>query len=97
MLAMVATFRVAEDKKGPFEAVVGELAKQVLANEPGARLYQVTRSRTDPSVYKVIEIYEDEAALQAHIESDWLKAAGVGLAGLLEERMHIERLVCLPE
>ena len=53
-----------QDGKGPeFEAFFTELAKQVRANEPGNLAYQLTKSRTEPNVYKVLELYKDQDAL----------------------------------
>jgi len=75
-----------------FEAFMGELAKQVRANEPGNIAYQLTKSRTEPNVYKVLEIYKDEDAVKAHSGSDHFKAAGPKFAAVLAGRPQVEYL-----
>lgn len=92
MIGVVATLKV-QDGKGPeFEAVFKELTAQVRANEPGCIAYQLTRSRTEPNTYKVLELYKDEAALAQHGQSDYFKAAGPKMGPCLAGRPEIERL-----
>ena len=71
MIGVVATLKVQDGKQGEFEAVFNDLSKQVRANEPGNIVYQLTKSRTDPTVYKVLELYKDEDALKAHGGTDY--------------------------
>ena len=76
MIGVIATLTVAEGQNAEFEAIFTELAKQVKANEPGCHAYQLTRSRANPQVYKVLELYADEAALKHHGGTEYFKAAG---------------------
>jgi quinol monooxygenase YgiN len=91
-IGVIATIPVQEGKNHEFEAVFMELAAQVLANEPGCKFYALNRSKSDPQVYKVLESYEDQAALEAHGQTDYFKAANVKLAGLVGGRPDIEYL-----
>ena len=69
-----------------------ELAKQVRANESGCLAYQLTKSRTEPNVYKVLELYASEDALKAHGATDYFKAAGAAMGPTMAGRPEIEYL-----
>jgi quinol monooxygenase YgiN len=91
-IGVIAVLKIQEDKTGEFEAFFGELAKQVRANEPGNLAYQLTRSRTEPNTYKVLELYADQDALTHHGGTDYFKAAGPKFAAVLGGRPEIEYL-----
>jgi quinol monooxygenase YgiN len=89
-IGVVATLKVAEGENSEFESVFRELAAQVKANEPGNKLYQVFKSKADTQTYVVMEIYADQAALEAHGKSDHFKAAGPKIAPTLGGRPDIQ-------
>ena len=91
-IGVIATIPVQEGKNDEFEAVFTELAAQVLRNEPGCKFYALNRSKSDPQVYKLLESYEDQAALEAHGQTEHFKEANVKLAGLVGGRPDIEYL-----
>ena len=91
-IGVIATLTIAEGKNAEFEAVFAELAKQVSANEPGNIFYSLTRSKENPQLYKVLERYSDQSALEAHGNSDHFKAAGPKLAPYMAAPPHIEYL-----
>lgn len=91
-IGVIATLTVAEGKNAEFEAVFGELAAQVRANEPGNLFYTLTRSRANPQIYRVLESYTDQAALDAHGKTDYFRAAGPKLAPCLVAAPEIEYL-----
>ena len=91
-IGIVATMKIQEGKNAEFEAFFTELAKQVRANEPGNLAYQLTKSRTEPNVYKVLELYKAQAAVDHHGQTDYFKAAGPKFAGVLAGRPEIEYL-----
>jgi quinol monooxygenase YgiN len=91
-VGVIATLKIQEAKTAEFEAFFTELAKQVRANEPGNIAYQLTRSRTEPNTYKVLELYQDQDALTHHGGTDYFKAAGPKFAGVLAGRPEIEYL-----
>lgn len=88
-IGVIATLKVQEGKTAEFEAVFGDLAKQVRANEPGNKLYQVFKSRKEASTYVVMEIYADQSALDAHGKSDHFKAAGPKLGPTMAGRPEV--------
>lgn len=91
-IGVIATLTVAEGKNAEFEAVFADLAAAVRANEPGNEFYSLTRSKTNPQVYKVLERYIDQPALDAHGKSDYFRAAGPKLAPCLAAAPDIEYL-----
>ncbi len=92
MIGVVATLRAREGREAEFEAVFGEMAAAVRADEPGNTLYQLTRSRTEPRTYKVLEIYADDAAVESHRGSDHYRAGGRKLRDLVDGPPEIEVL-----
>ena len=92
MIAVVAILRAKPDKTDEFERLFTELAAQVRANESENIVYQLCRSRTEPNTYKVLKLYRDEGALEAHRASEHFRAAGPGLGGVLQGRPEIELL-----
>jgi quinol monooxygenase YgiN len=91
-IGVIATLTVAEGKNDEFESVFADLAAAVRANEPGNVFYTLTRSRSNPQVYKVLEQYADQAALEAHGASAHFRAAGPKLAPCLAGAPDVEYL-----
>ena len=91
-IGIIAKLPIQEGKGQEFEAFFTELAKQVRANEPGNLAYQLTKSRTEPNVYKVLELYKDQEAVDHHGKTEYFRAAGPKFAGVLAGRPEIEYL-----
>lgn len=92
MIGVVAVIRVKEGCEAAFEQAFAEMAAQVRAAEPGNRIYQLTRSRAEPRTYKVLELYDDQAALEVHGASDHYREGGRRLRDLVEGRPEVEVL-----
>ena len=92
MIGVIATLRVKNGMTQEFESLFGQLAAQVRANESGNVAYQLCRSRTEADTYKVLELYRDEEALEAHRASAHFHAAGPGLGSVLGGRPEVEVL-----
>ena len=90
MLAVVAKLNVKDGAGAEFEKAMLHLAEQVRANEPGNHLY--TLCKDDEGNYVVMELYEDEAALAAHGQSDHFKASGAAFKGLMGGPPEITRM-----
>jgi len=77
--------------KGPeFEAVFAAQAERVRANEPGNKLYQLVRSRDDENAYVVMELYDSDAALEAHRNAEHIVANRSAIAPLIGEKTTVE-------
>ena len=75
-VGMFVKLTVDEGRNDEFEALYSELAGLVNENETGCNYYQVHKSRNDPQIYVVMEEYADQAALDAHAQTDYSKAFG---------------------
>jgi quinol monooxygenase YgiN len=92
MIGVVAVLKVQPDKTADFEAVFLDLAAKVKANEPGCLVYQLTKSKTEAGIYKVLELYASEDALKHHGGTDYFKAAGAAMGPFMAGRPEIEYL-----
>jgi quinol monooxygenase YgiN len=92
MIAIIATLKIKDGTAKQFEQIFARLSEGVRANEAGNLAYQLCRTRSDPNTYKVLEIYRDEEALEAHRAAEHFRAAGADLAAVLAERPDIEYL-----
>lgn len=92
MIGVVATLKVQPDKAADFEKVFLDLQNKVKGNEPGCLVYQLTRSRTEAGVYKVLELYASADALKAHGGADYFKAAGAAMGPFMAGAPVIEYL-----
>jgi quinol monooxygenase YgiN len=92
MLGIVATIKVQDGKGADFEAVFAELAAKVRSEEPGNLMYQLTRSRTDPNTYKVLELYKDQDALTHHGGTEYFREIGRRMGPFMAGRPEVETL-----
>ena len=92
MIGVVAVLQVQDGKGGELEEIFRELAAKVHANEPGALMYQLTKSRTDPNTYKVLELYKDQDALTHHGGTDYFKELGRKMGPCMAGRPQVELL-----
>ena len=92
MIAVLATLRVKDGAVAEFEAIFGELARKVREREPGNELYQLTRARDFPNTYKILELYADQSALEAHGQSEHFRDLGRRMGAHLDGRPAIEYL-----
>jgi quinol monooxygenase YgiN len=75
--------------EGSEDIVLDALTKLARASreEPGCRIYQPYRDPSEPRVFHIFEVYDDEAAVTAHTESAHFAEYAVGQAiPLLEKR-----------
>lgn len=91
-IGVIATLKVQDGKGADLEAVFGELAAQVRAGEPGNQFYRLCKSRSDANTYVVMELYDDQAAIEAHGKSDHFRAAGPRIGACLAGRPEIQYL-----
>lgn len=86
MLVLIATYTVVPGNEDAVEAILRELQPLSRA-EPGCVHYQVQRSIEDRSIFVLYEVWADEAAYQAHTETDHFRRLVLeGAVPLLESR-----------
>ena len=91
MLGLVATIKVKPGTGAQFEAVAKELVTQVRANEPGCKLYALHRTE-EPDTYVFLERYVDQAAVEAHRQTDYFKSIGRRMGEFMAGRPELLRL-----
>lgn len=90
-IGIIATLRVQPGKEEAFEGVFAELAAAVRADEPGNSYYRLFKTG-ETGIYKVLECYDDEAAVEAHRASEHFRTIGAKLGPCLAGAPEIERL-----
>jgi quinol monooxygenase YgiN len=69
-------------------AGIFEELRELSRAEPGVVSFEVARSKDKPNVYALWEVYRDEAALKAHVESEHFGRLVVGqIRRLAKERL----------
>lgn len=69
MLALVVEFRIKPQYIDAFDRAIAENARLSRDTEPGCRQFDVCRDSADPALFFLYELYDDDAAIQAHIAS----------------------------
>jgi quinol monooxygenase YgiN len=69
MHALVVEFRIKPGHERDFEAAIVDNARASLDTEPGCRQFDVCRDPADPAFFFLYELYDDEAAVKAHLAS----------------------------
>jgi quinol monooxygenase YgiN len=75
MITFITHLRVSPANAAAFEALLTDMCVKVRENEPGVLYYAFAKSAKDPDTYVVIEVYRDEAAHSAHMETDWVRSS----------------------
>ncbi|HUN51796.1 MAG TPA: putative quinol monooxygenase [Candidatus Sulfotelmatobacter sp.] len=92
MLSIVATIKVKAGSEQDFEAVAKELVAKVNANEPGCKLYTLSRSE-QPQTYVFMERYVDKAATELHRGTDYFKDLGRKMGAFMDGPPVVQRMV----
>jgi len=83
-VSVVAKLTVKAEKADEFADQWDTLIAHVAANEPGTEHYVLHRSSTEANVFYVTEVYESQAALDAHMGSDAFAKFGGSLGDFVE-------------
>lgn len=79
MIALVVSLQVHEHKLDNFLTAIERNAERTFNDEAGCRYFDVTRDRADPLHFVFYELYDDQAAVEAHRAAahfaDWRRAA----------------------
>jgi autoinducer 2-degrading protein len=73
MRAILAYLTAKPGKEAEFQEKMTAQANRCLANEPGCLQFDVARDPKDPTRLVMLEVYQDEAAIKAHQESQHFK------------------------
>jgi quinol monooxygenase YgiN len=79
MIALIVTLHVHAERLPQFLAAIEENALRSFTDEAGCRYFDVTRDTKDPTHFIFYELYDDEAAIEAHRQAPhfakWREAA----------------------
>ena len=88
MQALIVEFRIHPPHVEAFAVAIAANARASREGEPGCRQFDVCRDAADPGLFFLYELYDDEAAIAAHLQSphfrqmDALTAAWVARKGV---------------
>jgi quinol monooxygenase YgiN len=91
-IGIVATIKIKPGTNEAFEAVAKELMAAVREGEPGNKVYQFCKSRTEPTTYVVLELYVDQAAIEAHGKSEHFRTIGAKMGPCMAGRPDVQYL-----
>jgi (4S)-4-hydroxy-5-phosphonooxypentane-2,3-dione isomerase len=66
---LVVEFRIKALHIDDFAVAIAENARLSRETEAGCRQFDVCRDRSDTSIFFLYELYDDEAAIQAHLRT----------------------------
>ncbi len=69
MQVLVVEFRIHAEHIAAFGGAMAENARTSLMNDTGCRQFDVCCDPADASLFFLYELYDDEAAVQAHLQS----------------------------
>jgi quinol monooxygenase YgiN len=91
-IGLFVTIKIKPGTDEAFVSAFQELQTNVKKNEPGNILYEIFKSREEPETYHVMEIYKDQASLEAHGKSAHFAAGGPKLGPSMAGRPTIKYL-----
>jgi quinol monooxygenase YgiN len=69
MQALVVEFRIKPAHVDAFDVAIRANAQASVEREPGCRQFDVCRDPAEPTLFFLYELYDDEAAIHAHLRS----------------------------
>lgn len=73
ILTQLTRVEARDDKQTQAYAAYKKMAQAVKANEPGCLIYAVTRGQINPKEIYIYEVYENQAAFDAHRRTDHIR------------------------
>ncbi len=91
-ITVIAKIKARAGSEAQVEAAFREMIPKVRASEPGTLAYVLHKSTQDPTTFVFYEVYQDQAALDAHGKTPHMAEAGGKLRGILDGRPQIDVL-----
>ena len=86
MNALIVEFRIHAGFIDAFEHAIVENARASRETEPGCRQFDVCRDPADAALFFLYELYDDEAAIQAHLATPHFQQMNAATAGWVERK-----------
>ena len=87
MLALVVEFHIKATHIDAFDAAIRANAQASVEREPGCRQFDVCRDPDDAALFFLYELYDDEAAIQAHLQSSHFLQMNAATASWVEAKV----------
>ncbi len=94
MQALVVEFRIQPAFVAAFEAAIVDNARASRNTEADCHRFDVCRDPTDATLFYLYELYTDEAALQAHLQTPHFQQMDAATAAWVVSKT-VRRLVCM--
>jgi (4S)-4-hydroxy-5-phosphonooxypentane-2,3-dione isomerase len=91
MQVLLVEFRIAAERVADFASAIAANAAATLAGEPGCRRFDVCRDPLDPTRFVLYELYDDAAAVAAHLAAPHFKQMDAATAGWVTHK-SVQRL-----
>jgi len=86
MLVVVVEFRILPAHVQAFDRAITENARLSVESEVGCHQFDVCRDPADSALFYLYELYDDEAAFQAHLESAHFRQMNTATAPWVEAK-----------
>jgi (4S)-4-hydroxy-5-phosphonooxypentane-2,3-dione isomerase len=83
---LVVEFRIKPAHVDAFDIAIRANAQLSVNTEPGCRQFDVCRDPADPTLFFLYEVYDDEAAMQAHLHSPHFLQMNAATASWVEAK-----------
>jgi len=87
MQALIVEFRIKPAHVDAFDAAIIENARASRDTEPGCKQFDVCRDPNDTQLFFLYELYEDDAAIDAHLQSDHYQAMNAATADWVQTKV----------
>jgi len=84
VVVVVITARVLPEKTQEYQERLRELIPTMKAMEPGMLVYEVGRSRNEPNVFRHIELYRDDKAMDEHRANEFVNERRAAMFACIE-------------
>lgn len=84
--ALVVEFRIKPEHVQAFAHAIEANARASRETEPGCRQFDVCRDPADAQLFFLYELYDDEAAIQAHLRTPHFLAMDAQTAGWVQSK-----------
>ena len=86
MLVIVVEFRIKPAFVDAFGGAIVDNARASRSAEPGCRQFDVCRDPHDPQLFFLYELYDDDAAFEAHLQTPHFKQMNAATADWIEHK-----------
>jgi quinol monooxygenase YgiN len=93
MITFIVHLDVPSENAAAFEELMTYVAATSLQREPGVVHYAFAKSVDDPQIYVVVEVYRDQAACDAHGNTDWVGESVPKMLNLITGVPRIQQYV----